>query len=126
MWSICQKVISLLSLEYIQCGPSMMSWSIHVLFCSGRFILFYCSKKGMDQLKQKMVWINQDVIESPHCICRGNLMFIYCDLYEKKFIFMLLTHVNTRNFTVCTHSILMLSSRIFLLYVMNSRLNLPC
>ena len=32
LWSICQKVISLLSFEYIQCGPSMMSWSIHTLF----------------------------------------------------------------------------------------------
>ena len=30
-------------------------------------LYFYCSKKGMDQLKQKKVWINQDVIDGPHC-----------------------------------------------------------
>ena len=33
------------------------------------FWSIYCSKKGMDQLKQKKVWINQDVIDGPHCNC---------------------------------------------------------
>ena len=36
------------------------------LFCLGRYIPFYCSKKGLDQPKEKRVWINQDIIDSPH------------------------------------------------------------
>ena len=53
---------------YIYCGLSMTSLTIHTLFCFGRSIPFWCSKKGMDRPKQKRVWINQDVIDSPHCI----------------------------------------------------------
>ena len=38
------------------------------LFCFGQSIPFQCSKNGMDRPKQKRVWIDQDVIDGPHCI----------------------------------------------------------
>ena len=46
---IVQEVLSL----KVQCGLSMMSWSIHTLFT--------------DRPKQKRVWIDQDVIDGPLC-----------------------------------------------------------
>ena len=41
--------------RYLQCAPSMMSWSIHTL------------------LLQK--WIDQDFIDGPHCIIIGHGIF---------------------------------------------------
>ena len=39
--------------RYIQCAPSMTSWSIRTLFCFGRSIPFYSNKKGMDRPEKK-------------------------------------------------------------------------
>ena len=37
---------------------------------------FECSKKGMDKPKQERVWMDQDVIDSPHCILIYQLFFM--------------------------------------------------
>ena len=37
-------------------------------FSFGQSIPFYSNKKVMDRLEQKRVWIDQDIIDGPHCI----------------------------------------------------------
>ena len=50
----------------------MTSWLIHspypFLFWSINSYPFSAVKSGMDRPKQKRVWIDQGVIDSPHCI----------------------------------------------------------
>ena len=50
---------------YIQCGLSMMSWSIHTLFLVNPFPFYYIKGYGLTKIKK--VWVNQDVIVGPLC-----------------------------------------------------------
>ena len=61
-------ISELIQVQFIHRKLSMMSWSIQTLFCFSRSIPFFCSKKGVDQLKQKKMGINQDIIDGLHCI----------------------------------------------------------
>ena len=51
----------------IQCGPSLLSWSIHTFFVLVDTYPLVGSKKGMYWPKQKRICIDQDVIDGPHC-----------------------------------------------------------
>ena len=56
-------------IKLIQSGLSMTSWSIHIFFVLVDPYLFNAVKRErMDHNKKQTKWINQGVIDSPHCV----------------------------------------------------------
>ena len=68
-------------INYLQCGLSMTSLSIHTLFCFGSIhtllSCFLLYQKDMDRLKRKRVLVNRDIIDGPHCTYGHLLRPIY-------------------------------------------------